>query len=457
MTPRISPFIKTSVRRLETTGIGRRLMRLASNSYSIGKSASLALSDRLRFPRTNSGTFPNPPGAYTDDFFARHLRDHLLSFWAKHGVDREYGGFLTHLNRRGALYDDHHKLASMQARSIASFAFGHELFPGDGFDDVAAQGLDFMARNIWDHEFGGWFESVSRAGKPLSHAKPSFDQAYAIYGLAVCGRRLPSTSAIDLARQTIDLVDRHAWDADFGGYVESCRRDWSVQSTAKTICIQLDMLLALMALYEATQQARYLSRATQLADAILRNIIDPRYGCLRERFQRQWTYIPARTFDVTWIGHNVKGAWLLSKLFELTGHSEYLAAAQRILGFSLQHGWDKRHGGLFQYLFCNGRLADAQKLWWTQAEGLQALALCHRLTGEPFYLDYFLQLTEFTFRHFVDWEYGEWFTSCHADGSVSDDRKGYDFKSAYHPVQACYELYFERRSGRSTPPSLIRS
>ncbi len=30
-----------------------------------------------------------------------HLRDELLPFWLTHGVDKEYGGYLTYLDRNG--------------------------------------------------------------------------------------------------------------------------------------------------------------------------------------------------------------------------------------------------------------------------------------------------------------------------------------------------------------------
>ena len=44
---------------------------------------------------------------------------------------------------------------------------------------------------------------------------------------------------------------------------------------------------------------------------------------------------------------------------------------------------------------------------------------------------------DFCFTHCADPEYGEWYTSCHPDGTPADDRKGALHKAAYHVVDAC--------------------
>ncbi len=51
------------------------------------------------------------------------------------------------------------------------------------------------------------------------------------------------------------------------------------------------------------------------------------------------------------------------------------------------------------------------------------------------------ELVAFCLGCFVDSEHGEWYTACHADGAVKDDRKGGSWKAAYHTVQACFYAY----------------
>ena len=59
------------------------------------------------------------------------------------------------------------------------------------------------------------------------------------------------------------------------------------------------------------------------------------------------------------------------------------------------------------------------------------------VTSNEVYFDCFQELADFWFMHFVDHENGECFTACRADGNAKDDRKGYDWKAAYHTVNAC--------------------
>ena len=74
-------------------------------------------------------------------------------------------------------------------------------------------------------------------------------------------------------------------------------------------------------------------------------------------------------------------------------------------------------------------------------EGLNALLLMYVTTSHELYFYYFKKLINFSLNFFFDDEYGEWFTSCHDDGTVKDDRKGYEWKAAFHNVQACFNVY----------------
>jgi mannobiose 2-epimerase len=379
--------------------------------------------------------------AVSADYFLTHLRTCLLPFWARHSIDRSFGGYLLHLDRRGRLYAEERKLAGMQARMIYAFALGHRVDPEGGWLALAKPGIEFLLERFWDREHGGWFLSVERDGQVASTEKHLFHQAYVLAALAEFHDLTGDASLLPYIARTLELIERHAWDPRHGGFVESCRRDWTLLERRKTACVQLDMLFALLAIGRVCGRGRLCPRLSDVADIVSTRMRDPVHGSLLEVFRNGWTYSPAATRDRLQTGHNLKAAWLLLAAHEVTGDPVHADAARRLVGFCLRHAWCRTGGGFVHDLFRNGRLAGVRHLWWTECEGLLALLAVHRHTGDESFLSLFRQLAAFIDTRFVDREHGEWFTSCDSSGAILDDRKGGTYRAAYHPVQACYEAW----------------
>lgn len=156
-----------------------------------------------------------------------------------------------------------------------------------------------------------------------------------------------------------------------------------------------------------------------------------------------------------WVGYNLKTARFLLRTAALTGRDDLFRAGVEIVDFCLQHGWDRRNGGFFQFVYPNGLLASWRKLWWVQCEGMIALLLLYRMTGDPRYLERFEQVSRFAFAHLVDPAHGEWFASCDATGRVIETRKAYEWKAGFHTVQASY-LAQHLLAGRRRDPLSFR-
>ena len=345
----------------------------------------------------------------------------------------------------------------MNARTVYAFALGHELDPDRGYLEIARKGAQFMEYGFWDRSFGGWYESVDPDGYPLTAQKMLFSQAYSIFGLVryaqIAGDEMPLRQVLD----AYDLAEAHAWDHTHGGYFAECRRDWTVGLARKTICVQLDFLKAVLALYEVTGEPRFQARVRQLADLVADRMRDRGRGPVLEHFRRDWLYDPISTRDVLEIGHCLKAARLLVQAHRVVGRSAYLAAAEEVLDFALRYAWDRRFGGFYHYVFRSGRLASSEKWWWSQCEGISTLLLMHRVGGDPVHLSLADELLDFCLTYFADPFFGEWYTTCAADGTPLDTRKGGHYKAAYHTVDACFDVVAHlggdglRREGRGVP------
>ena len=75
---------------------------------------------------------------------------------------------------------------------------------------------------------------------------------------------------------------------------------------------------------------------------------------------------------------------------------------------------------------------------WPHTEALYATLLAHRLTGDGRYLAWFETIHDWTWRHFPDPAYGEWYGYLHRDGTLALDCKGGAFKGCFHVPRALW-------------------
>jgi mannose/cellobiose epimerase-like protein (N-acyl-D-glucosamine 2-epimerase family) len=388
--------------------------------------------------RTRSGL---PAGAEAADprRYASFLRDHLLTnvvpFWARHAVDREHGGFLQDLGPEGVVGSDTTKYAAIQGRIVWSFAVAYRVDPRPEWLAIASDGARFLHDHMWDPTHGGWFRSVRREGEPIERIKRTVDQAFIALGLVEHYRVSGDQTSWERAATTLKLLDRHAWDRRHEGYREVCEEDWAVLSDLKTACIHDDMLTLMLSVTEVMPAPEYDYRMARLAHVVGERLMLGRPRRMVEKCRVDWTYSPSATMDAMDIGHSLKAAWALVEVHDRDGHEDRLEAARALVDFSLDHAWDRDHGGFYHALYRGGRLASRHKLWWTQCEGIVALAALWSRTGDPRYGAALDRLLKFSQAHFIDGERGEWFTAVEPDGALRDPRKGHRWKGPYHPVR----------------------
>jgi mannose/cellobiose epimerase-like protein (N-acyl-D-glucosamine 2-epimerase family) len=372
----------------------------------------------------------------TPGLFIQHVRQEILPFWSEHGWDREHGGFLTHLDRRGVPTGRTDKWAAKQARMIYAFLLGDQLIGSNSHRAAADQALEFLIEHFWDEKEGGWFAAVGRAGELLNPVKEGVHHAYVLLGLAACHRWTGNEDALHWALETERIIEKRMWDQERGGYPQRWSRDWTLARPAKDLCNSIDMLEAYLELFAATGEPAFRAKSETIAELIWHRFRMPGTLRLMELWDSDWTYSPVPVRDQFQIGHQLKAGWLMMDASRTTERPEFFERGRQLIDEALAVGWDRRNGGFFQHVYRNGLVADPVKLWWPECEGISALSSAWALTGETRYLQYLAALVAFCWAHFIDHEHGEWFTSCHADGRVLDSRKGGIWKGAFHQVQA---------------------
>ena len=136
-------------------------------------------------------------------------------------------------------------------------------------------------------------------------------------------------------------------------------------------------------------------------------------------------------------GHCIETAWfILEEAKYRNWDKELVDMALTILDWSWDWGWDKEYGGIINFRDCKNLppqdYSQDMKFWWPQTEAIIATLYAYQVTGNEKYLEMHKQISDWTYAHFPDKEYGEWYGYLHRDGTVAQPAKGNIFKGPFH-------------------------
>ena len=109
----------------------------------------------------------------------------------------------------------------------------------------------------WDDTYGGFYTDVNRTGTPTGTTKWTISQSRNAYGMTRAYMITGDTLYINLARETLQFMYDHCWDAANGGWYQRVNRNGSPQSPTanKNAFDQHYALLGIAAFYEATRDS----------------------------------------------------------------------------------------------------------------------------------------------------------------------------------------------------------
>ena len=148
------------------------------------------------------------PSALRDQY-SQALFDDVMPFWLRHSLDPEYGGYLTCLQRDGAVYDGM-KNVWLQGRQVWMLSKLHNCEGArPGYLEAAASGARFL-REHGRGENGDWFLALDRRGEPIDGARDFFSGCFAALGLGEYSSASGETWAAELAVRTFAHAEQAA-------------------------------------------------------------------------------------------------------------------------------------------------------------------------------------------------------------------------------------------------------
>jgi len=280
----------------------------------------------------------------------------------------------------------------------------------------------------------------------LDTKKHFYNHAFGLYALSEYYRTAGAAEAKEYADKLFQLIGKHGYDAEYGGYIEACDRNWGPLSDGtlgpgkkpcvKTMNTNLHMLEAL------TCYARIEPGSAPVLEQMI-TVMTERIISDKNRFKlyfnRDWASL---TGDVSY-GHDIEGSWLLYEAAEVAGNPELLRKAhERSLAMAaevLENGLDRENGGLLYERSEDGSLRPF-KSWWPQAEAVVGFYNAWELSYDDKYLRAAESVFDYIDSVFADHAHGDWHSQTDMRNNPIPLDKADAWKCPYHNGRMCFEL-----------------
>lgn len=371
------------------------------------------------------------------DIYSRELFDRVIPFWEKHSVDRVNGGFFNCLDRDGSLYDTK-KYMWLNGRQTWMFSkLYNSVEQRPEWLEIARLGATFLRSKARRDDNRVYF-SMTQEGKPLQLQRKIFSECFYIMALAEYSRASGDASAMQEAKNMLELV--WEWSSDLS---KVGRPSFEGETPAQSLAIPM-ILLNLIEEVAGDNKDEYRSEVDECIRRMLLHV-HPADKTVYELVTPDGEFINSIEGRLLNPGHAIEAGWFLQHWAQHLKRDDLSKTAIDMVRWSYERGWDKEKGGIYYFLDSKGYsptpLEWDMKLWWPHCEALYAHLLNYTITGDEYDKNAFLQVHEYAFSHFSDTENGEWFGYLNRNGEVTHRFKGGPYKGCFHVPRALWLVW----------------
>lgn len=367
---------------------------------------------------------------YWSALYRADLTDNILPFWLEHGLDRKHGGIYTCLDREGKLMDPT-KSVWFQGRFafVCSFAY-NQVERRPEWLDAARQTLDFIEQHCFDADGRMYFE-VAADGTPLRMRRYVFSESFAAIAMAEYALATGNQSYAEKALKIFKDMRRFLTTPGLLApkYLPSVEaQGHSITMIMINVASRLKKVIADPELDRQIDESLF---------KLKNDFMHPEFKALLETVGPAGEFIDTCNGRVINPGHCIETAWFLFDVaMDRGGDKNLIDLGLTILNWSWDWGWDDTYGGIINFRDCRNLppqdYSQDMKFWWPQTEAIIANLYAYKLTGNELYLKRHRQVSEWAYGHFPDHEFGEWYGYLHRDGTVAQPAKGNLFKGPFH-------------------------
>lgn len=403
----------------------------------------------------------------------KSLKNKIVDVWYPKTIDSVHGGFFSDFNNKWEKKGNQNKMIVTQARHVWTASTLASFYNDSTYIEIAKHGYTFLKNQMWDDKNGGFYTLKGIEGdslKLLSTSKSAYGNSFAIYGLANYYKISKDTAALDLAKRTFYWLDKHSRDSVYGGYFDVMKQDGSwmlnskennnnygdfIRKNWKDQNSSIHLLECFTALYEVWPNDLLKERLEEML-ILVRDTITTERGYLTLHLQRDWKPVSFKDstdavrkanfwLDHVSFGHDVETAFLLLEASHILGKENdtvTLCKARKMVDHAIAKGWDKEKGGFYDggYYFDDSEtctIINPDKVWWTQAEGLNSLLLMAKLFPDENYYELFKKQWDYINTYMIDHNNGGWYDEgLDSNPNAINNVKAQIWKVNYHNTRA---------------------
>lgn len=362
--------------------------------------------------------------------YKKDLTENIMPFWMEYGLDRENGGVYTCVNRDGSLMDTT-KSVWFQGRFafICSFAYNN-VEKNQEWLDAAKSTLEFIEKHCFDEQ-GHMYFSVTAEGKPLRKRRYVFSETFAAIAMSEYAL---ATGDQHWAKRAIQVFeDTQRFLATPGFLPAKFEADVRLQGHS----IVMILINVGSCIRKVVNDPKLTQQIDESIEKLKKYFIHPEFKCLLETVGENGEFIDTNMTRTINPGHCIETSWFIMEEAKLRGWDKPMFdLALQVFDWSWDWGWDKQYGGIINFRDCKNLpsqdYSQDMKFWWPQCETIIASLYAYLGTGDEKYLYRHERISEWTYAHFPDAEYGEWYGYLHRDGTVAQPAKGNLYKGPFH-------------------------
>lgn len=362
--------------------------------------------------------------------YKKDLTENILPFWLKYGMDPVNGGVYTCVDRDGTLMDTT-KSVWFQGRCgfIMSYAYNN-IEQNPAWLAASKSCIDFIEAHCFDTD-GHMFFEVMADGTPLRKRRYVFSEGFAAIAMSeysiATGDKTYAEKALKIFNSIIAMMETP-------GFLPA---KYLPAQQSQGHSITMILVNTASRIRAAINDPMLTEKIDKSIHALRTYFMHPEFKALLEMVGPNGEFIDNINGRLINPGHCIETAWFILEEAKYRGWQKDLVdMALTILDWSWEWGWDKEYGGIINFRDCKGfpqqDYSQDMKFWWPQTEAIIATLYAYQATGDEMWLERHRQISDWTYAHFPDAEYGEWYGYLHRDGTVAQPAKGNIFKGPFH-------------------------
>lgn len=374
---------------------------------------------------------------YYYEYYKNYLLNGIMAFWENRTKDHECGGYFTCFDREGKVTDTK-KYIWFQGRQLWTFSALYNIFQDEKWLSLAKHGRDFLVNHAYAGN-GRWNYQLTREGKVEIGTNSIYSDLFVISGLAEHAIAGKTGQDEKLILDTYKAIEKNVYDLDFKDIYHNV---WN-PNHKKHGLYMINLIVAPIVSKVIGDE-----KTKPLIDYCLENILyvfaKDEHETLLEAVGRNGEYMDDDEGHITYPGHTFESCW--AAIFEGRRRNDQsiIDRAIQIFNWAYRWGYDKQHGGIFSYRDIKNQtpkqfdwnketnMSWDDKNFWVNAETIAVTAAVFAETKDSNNFAKFLDISDWTYKHFFDQTYGEWYTELYRDGSIKLSDKGTIWKAAYH-------------------------